>query len=190
MSSSDEFPDWSLFSERNSPVEVELVSPASEVTAILRRCQMALEEAQQTIEQTRKQGLMALANQAVLVAQLTDTIEHYAPNLAQASLAKVHRSLRILKDQMLAGLADAGLEIEVPLGKSFDEVERWVNIDGWRHHESFSGEVVAEVVEAIVRYDGKLLRPGRVVMGAPPERETGEVAETYMIEESPERSEE
>jgi molecular chaperone GrpE (heat shock protein) len=190
MSSSDEFPDWNIFSEREVPLDVELLSPASEVTAILRRCQAALDEAQQTVEHIRKQGLMALAEQAVLVVQLAAALDRYAPDLAQASLAKVHRSLRIIKDQMLAALTDAGLEIEVPISKSFDEVERWVNVDGWRHHPSFPGEVVAEVVEPIVLYQGVLLRPGRVVMGAPPEGETIAAASTSKVEASPEGSEE
>ena len=183
MSSLDEFPDWDAFSEREVPFDVELLSPASEVAAILRRRQAALDKAQQAVERIRKQGLMALAEQAVLVIQLAATIERYAPDLAQASLTKVHRSLRIIKDQMLAALADAGLEIEVPTGKPFDEVERWVNVDGWRHHESFSGEVVAEVVEPIVLYQGVLLRQGRVVMGAPPEIETIELVSTSKVEE-------
>lgn len=169
MSSLDKLPDWSAFSKREVPFDVELLSPASEAAALLQRSQVALDEAWKEVDNVRKEGLEALAQQAVLVVQLAAVLERYAPEYAQASMTKAYRSLRIIKDQMLDELQRAGLEIVVPHGKAFDEIAHLANIDGWRHHESFSAEVVAEVIEPIVTYRGELVRLGRVVMGAPPE---------------------
>jgi molecular chaperone GrpE (heat shock protein) len=172
MSSSDKFPDWSAFSKREIPFEVELLSPASEAAALLQRSQAALDEAWQEVDHVRGEGLAALAQQAALVIQLAATLERYQPDFTQASLKKVYRSLQITKDQMLDELRRVGLEIIVPLGKTFDEVAQLVNVDGWRHQEHFTSEVVAEVIEPIVMYRNILVRPGRVVMGAPLEQKT------------------
>ena len=190
MSSSAEFPDWSVFSEREAPFDSELLSPASEVAAVLQWSHAALDEAQQAVEDVRREGLMALAEQAVLVVQLAAALDRYAPDFTQASLTNVQRSLRIVKDQMLAAVNRAGLEIGVPLGKSFNEVADLVSVAGWRHHRNFSSEVVAEVLEPFVVYRGVPLRFGRVVMGAPPEEETIEVTSTSGVEQSLERREE
>ena len=190
MSSLDKFPDWSVFSEREVPFDVELLSPAAEVVAVLQGSQAALDEARQEVKDVRREYLEALAQQAVLVVQLAAVLDRYAPDYTQASLAKVHRSLRIVKDQMLDELGRAGLEIIIPIGKAFDEVAHSVNVDGWRHHEDFSSEVVAEVVEPIVTYRGDLVRPGRVVMGAPLEQNAKVMAATSGIEKSLEGKEE
>src|SRR5947209_4682084 len=111
MSSLDKFPDWSVFSEREVPFDVELLSPAAEVVAVLQGSQAALDEARQEVKDVRREYLEALAQQAVLVVQLAAVLDRYAPDYTQASLAKVHRSLRIVKDQMLDELGRAGLEI-------------------------------------------------------------------------------
>ncbi len=169
MSSLDKLPDWSVFSQREVSFDVDLLSPASEVASVLQKSRIALDEAWTEVDNVRREGLEALAQQAVLVVQLAAVLERYASEYAQASLTRVYRSLHIIKDQMLDELQRAGLEIIVPLGRPFDEIAHLANVDGWRHHESFSAEVVAEVVEPIVTYRGELVRLGRVVMGAPPD---------------------
>lgn len=167
MSSSDKFPDWSVFPEREVPFDVELLSPALEMAAVLQRYRSDLDAAQQKVETVHRNGLLQLAQQAVFVIQLAAALDRYRADLKQASLDKVHKHLRVLKDQMLDALKQAGLEIDIPTGKSFDEVADLVDVEGWRHHEDFSSEVVAEMLEPIVTHRGKLIRPGRVVMGAP-----------------------
>ena len=171
MLSSDKFPDWSLFKEREVPFEVELLSPASEVAALLQRYRTDVDAAEQNVEGVRNEGLAGLAQQAVFVIQLAAALDRYESDLKQASLTRVHRHLRVLKDQMLDALSSAGLEVVIPIGKPFDEVADSVHVEGWRHHEDFSSEVVAEVLEPIVKYRGALVRLGRVVMGAPPQNE-------------------
>ena len=101
------------------------------------------------------------------MCQFSAALERYQAELTHIGLARVHRHLRVLKDQMLDALRASGLEIDVPLGQSFEQVAEAVHVDGWRHEAQFTGEVVAEVSEPIVRAGGALIRLGRVVMGAP-----------------------
>jgi hypothetical protein len=186
MSSSDELFDWNVFSEREVPFEVELVSPASEAHAILQRSQTTLAEAQQAVEYVRSEYVAALVQQAVLVTQLAAALDRYSPEYHQASLAEVHQSLRIIKDQMLDELENAGLEVTVPLGKSFKEVSDVIRVDGWRHHINYSSEVVAEVFEPIISHRGKIVHLGRVLMGAPLAMETRTRAASDKDEQSSE----
>ena len=181
MSSLGNFPDWSVFSEREEVVlDTELVSPAAEVAALLRRRQAALHEAQQAIAQERKTWLDVLAQQAAFVTQLAVVLGRYESAITQVAtqtpesqllLKRSYQALRIVKDQMLDALLQAGLEIEEPLGKGYDEVAEAVRVDGWLHRKEFTSEVVAEVREPIVRYSGVVVHMGCVVMGAPLEEE-------------------
>jgi hypothetical protein len=173
MSSSDKpqaqdpFPDWSAFSPREAPDEIESLSPAAEAAGLLQRYYADLAAARQQQQDVTNGVLRALAKQAMYVFQFGAALERYQTEFAQASLPRVHRHLRVLKDQMLDGLYASGLEIDVPLAQPFETVADVVNVDGWRHETQFTAEVVAEVSEPIVRAGGTLIRPGRVVMGAP-----------------------
>ncbi len=171
MSSSDKFPDWNAFPERDVPFDVELLAPASEMGALLQTYRTDIDDVREKVERVREEGLEALAQQAVFVIQFEAALTQYETDLAQGTPKKIHRHLRILKDQMLEAMKKAGLEILNPIGVPFDQVADWVNVDGWRHHESFPSEVVAQVVEPIVTYRGALIRPGRVVMGGPPKNQ-------------------
>jgi len=167
MSSSGELPDWTLFAEREEPIESEMLAPALEMAAVLQKHHADAERASGETDAIRRTGLEALAEQAVFVFQLESALARYEEDLAQASLARIHRHLRVLKDQMLAALKKAGLEIIVPLGKTFDEVADSVHVTGWRHLEEFTSEVVAEVTEPVIKHNGELVRAGQIVMGAP-----------------------
>jgi hypothetical protein len=167
MSSSDELPDWGVFAGRPTPEEITLLSPAAEMAALLQRYYADLYAAHQATEVTRGEGLAMLAQQAVFVTQMAATLERYKADLAAVQLIHVYRHLRVVKDQMLDALRLAGLDMIAPLGQSFEQVADLVQIEGWRHGEQFDGEVVAEVLETIVLCQGALLRPGRVIMGAP-----------------------
>jgi hypothetical protein len=65
----------------------------------------------------------------------------------------------------------------------FDEVSEFVHVAGWRHHQDFTAEVVANVLEPIVRYGETVVRLGRVEMGAPLE-ETMETVPTHENEKA------
>ena len=169
MSSSDELLDWSRFKKRQEPFPVEILSPASEVAALLQRTSAEVDAARRQTAEADHRGRVALAGQAVLTFQLAAAIELYREDLEGAALTRAHRHFRVLKDQMLDGLRTAGLEIEDPLGRSFDEVADAVHVDGWRHGREFAGEQVAEVLEPIVTDGDQILRLGRVIMGAPEE---------------------
>lgn len=176
MSSSADFPDWSVFSEREVP-PIDIFSPASDIAALLQMYRADLDKAQAHSESVHRKGMEALAQQTVLVVQLASALERYKSEFEQASLRKIYRSLRIVKDQMLSALQDTGLEILVPQGKPFNEVVDYVDVVGWRHSKNFSEEVVTEVLEPIVLYNGTLLRLGQVVMGAPLEQTRQTIAE-------------
>lgn len=183
MSSSAELPDWTAFAERETPEPGELLSPVAELVAVLQRYRTDLDTARQRGQDAYRESLLALAEQAVLVVQLEVAIEHYAASFAEQGLTKAHRHFRVLKDQMLAAVAATGLEVVRLRGRPYDEVAEAVSIVGWRHHPDFAEEVVAEEKEPLVRYRGAVLRPGRVVMGAPPENatESGDEVDGQMI---------
>jgi molecular chaperone GrpE (heat shock protein) len=170
MSSLDDFPDWSVFADRAVP-SLDVFSPVSEIAALLQRYRADLDMAQEHTESVRREGLEALAQQAVFVVQLEYALERYKPQFEQASLNKVYRSLRIVKDQMLDALRSVGMTIIVPHGKSFDEVSAYVNVVGWQHSQEFTEEVVVEVLQPIILYHTTIIRLGQVVMGAPLEQE-------------------
>src|SRR6185312_12080200 len=128
MSSSDELLDWSVFNERDLPEAVDLLSPASELAAILQVFQANLLREKKVAEDIHKEGLKILAQQAVFVVRLEAALERHKPKFEQASLNKVYRSLRIIKDQMLDALKGAGLKIVIPQGQPFDEVVDYIEV--------------------------------------------------------------
>src|SRR5262249_28216692 len=113
-------------------------------------------------------AIAALAQQAVFVFHLSILLERAERNQTETFPARNFRSLRIIKDQMLTALNNFGIAIENPHGRTYREVADNVEIQGWRHHHDFVTEVVAEVREPIITFAGKLVHPGRVIMGAPP----------------------
>ncbi len=178
MSSLDKFPDWSIFQKRYLPNGVEMLSPAAETVALLQSRLTDVRAAQTSSNEMRTAGLEALAQQAVFVVQLEASLDNYKIKLEEAMLDKVYRALRIVKDQMLTALQEAGLEVIIPFGKPFDDVAEHVDVLGWRHHEDFIEEVVAEVLEPIIFSHGTLIRQGRVVVGAPLAQKPIEIAVT------------
>lgn len=159
--------DWRQFSPREIPAHIEILSPSLEMVAVLQAHQSLIAQEQQASEKATNDGLASLAQQAVFVAQFAMNLDHYKVKLEDAGLNKVYRALRIVKDQMMTAFMEAGLEVIVPLGSPFEDVIDEVEVISWHHDKKFSDEVVAEVLEPIVRAHGKLIRSGRVVMGAP-----------------------
>lgn len=174
MSSVDKLPDWSLFQEREILVPGdELLSPVAEITATLRATNRTLTSAQQVSHDLAQSSFTELARQAILVVQLGALLERSAEIFRASAeqqqtkaLARVYKSLQIIQKQMLDELQKAGLEIELPLHKTYAEVAEYVEIDQWQHLEDLSAELVVDVLEPVLRR-GALLRAGRVIMGAP-----------------------
>lgn len=170
----NDFPDWSLFQERETiATSSELLSPASEIAATFHIFSTRLLKAQQALDDLERSNFAELAQQAVLVVQLGMLLERNADIFTSASDQKEHnnlyhiyKSFQIIQKQMLDDLKKAGLEIEIPLHRSYAEVADSVEIDHWRHHQKFSEELVIDVLEPVIR-KGTLLRAGRVIMGAP-----------------------
>lgn len=176
MSSSGRPPDWSVFKERSIPASPDIISPAMEVSALLQRYSADAKKARHDIDAARLEGIEIAARQAVYVVQLAAALEAYEQAFKDASLQRAHRHLRIIKDQMLSALSGEGLEIVIPANKPFDDVAELVHVEGWRHSDMFTSEIVAEVLEPVIYYKGSLIRMGRVVMGAPPDNALDQTA--------------
>lgn len=167
MSSSAEPLGWEAFRERTAPERMELLSPASELLAVLQRGREDLDAEKESSRQAVAAVLSAAAEQAALVHQLDVVLNRHEAALAEAGLTKVHRQLRIVRRQMAGALDALGLVVVDPLGKPFDETEHLVEVTGWRHGSEFEAEVVAETLAPIVLHHDVPVRHGRVIMGAP-----------------------
>jgi hypothetical protein len=167
MSSSDEPLSWSAFSTRPVAVRSDLVSPVAEMVAVLQRYRADVDAARAAVEDVRREGLKALAGQAVLAVRLEAALAAYQAKMADASLGRAYQHLRILKDQMLEGLVAQELAVVRLLGRPYVEVAALVEVDGWLHRAELEAEVVVEELEPAVVSAGVLIRAGRVVMGAP-----------------------
>ena len=115
------------------------------------------------------QGLRALAEQAVLAIELKKVIEVHAARRDDGSADRLHAALRSLKDRMLAHVAAAGLEVVRLRGVSARAVYDLVEVDGWCYGDAYPSAVVVDELEVAVTLDGRPLRMGRVVIGAPRE---------------------
>lgn len=183
MSSSVSFPDWNSFSSREEVdlgAETAPVSPASELMALLQTYQVDHRKMEERLAQERQHWLDLLVQQALLVGRFEIMLSRYDATLTRlveqpprpgSPLKKSYNSFRILKEQMAADLASAGIAFANPLGKPYNEVENVVTVDGWRHHQDYTEETVIEVTEAVVYFQGELVHQGRVVMGGPPPME-------------------
>lgn len=167
MSSSDEVFGWPAFRERSGPAPVELLSPAVELGAALQRCWQELEIERGRTRDVASEADAAAAEHAVLVFHLSTVLRRNEEALTEAGLDGVHRQLRIVRDQMLEALKLTDLDVVDPVGLPFDEVAHAVRVDAWRYGPDFSGQVVAETIEPIIRHGVETVRPGRVIMGAP-----------------------
>lgn len=176
MSFSASFPEWSLFAEREEvKLDVDLISPAAAMAALLQFQQQALQEVRRAGENEHMAWVRAIAALAVQVGRIEMLLSNYSAASAalseerggQTPLVKFYRSVRIVKDQMIELLRNHGIEIMIPLGKTYEEVANNVQIDSWKYHADYTVEVIAEVLEAGVVVRGEVVQQARVIMGAP-----------------------
>jgi molecular chaperone GrpE (heat shock protein) len=167
MSSSDSFPDWEIFAKREVPYTPVLISPISEILALIQFYNAREELFKTRTKNDLDEKLKNLAYHAVLVYQFESALERYQPILNESNLGRIHLHMRVLKDQMREALKTEGLEIIAPMDKSFEEVADFVTIDGWKRGAEFQTEVVIEVIEPIIAIHDRIIRLGRVVMGSP-----------------------
>ncbi|RFS86988.1 hypothetical protein D0T12_01650 [Actinomadura spongiicola] len=159
---------WDAFDERPAPEEMEFDSPAKEMRAVLRRYMSALREERARRRDAVEEVLAVAVDQAVLVAQLEDVLERHRGALADAGLDRVHRELRLVREQMLDALRGGGVTVEELRGRPLAEVSDRVEVLGWLHSDEYAAEVVAQVHDAVVRHRGTVVRLGRITVGAPP----------------------
>jgi len=168
MSSSERFIDWTLFSEREATLEVhDLLSPASEVGAMLQHHETTLTRMQQEAAEQQRASLQTLIQQAILVYKFAVRLDEVKNSLERSSETRAYRSLRLLKDQMFDALKAAGIEIEVPLGQPYRHIEDRVNAEGWRQQKELTEETVIEVLEPIVLHQATPVHLGTVIVGIP-----------------------
>lgn len=176
--------DWDAFSPKAVTVDSDLLTPVGEVLAVLQRYRADVDEARAEVERARRKGLEALADEAVLVVEMEKVLARYEPDMADAPLRRAHRHLRILKDQMLDRLKAEGLDVVRLRGLPYEGVAEIAEIDGWLHRAELDAEVVIDELEPAV-----LLRPGRVVMGAPLDAAPPPENQEHVDSDEPERAE-
>lgn len=147
--------------------EFELLSPAAELAQVLQRAHADLEAAARAGAESRVQGLRALAEQAVLAVELENVLERDPAWRGDATLRRLYATLRGLQERMLGQIAATGLEVIRLRGASAGSVRDVIEVESWRYDEAYAGEVVVDELEVAVRLDGRPVRMGRVVMGAP-----------------------
>lgn len=160
---------WDVFKRKPAPDAMEPESPpAAELARVLQwhRSELAAERGRAHADADAARAVAA--DLGVLIARLDAAVSRHDDALRDAGLGRVHRELRILKDQMVEALRLGGITIEDPTGQQFENVADRVDVIGWRHGTEYPAEVVAETTEAIVWYGKAVIRPGQVVMGAPP----------------------
>jgi hypothetical protein len=159
---------WDAFAERPAPERMAPDPPSVEIARVLQIHQSALNAERGRARTAVDEALAASFRQAVLVTQLEDALERHRDALDAAGLGKVHRELRIRKDEMLDALRHGGVTAEDPVGRPLAEVADAVEVIGWTHEPRFDAEVVARTQEPIILYRGAVVRLGQVIMGAPP----------------------
>lgn len=160
MSSSDDVLSWAYFTATPAPPRFALRAPAAEVAEILRRYHDELDTCQRAAAETVDEVRAQLAEQAVLVFHLGNTI-------AQLANGDLRRRLSIVRDQMSAALNAAGITVQDPAGAAYRDVEQFVDVTAWREDPTCTDEVVAETAEPVVRHGDRVIRHGRVIGGTP-----------------------
>ncbi len=156
------------YKHRELPKDYALLSPAAEVAGLLK---------EHSTEKQRMKGEFAELEKDFdhLLAQITDlaylfdeAIVRFQPALEEHGLKRMHRELRVLKDQLIQTLQDAGYTWRNPLGEPFDgDLPELVSVDGWRYGPEYQENCVAQVREPIVLKNGSPIKDGSVVVGAP-----------------------
>ncbi|MCX3059663.1 procyclic acidic repetitive family protein [Streptomyces beihaiensis] len=159
---------WDTFAERAMAEGVdEAVSPQAELVGVLQRRHDDLGAARGEAAQAAAGAREALFEVASLVGRFEQLIGECQEVMADSGQARLHRRLRILKDQMLQVLKDDGVEIRDPVGLPADEVADWTDPIGWRYGAQFATESVARTDEPAVFHHGAVVRLARVFMGSP-----------------------
>jgi hypothetical protein len=153
-------PTWDDFDVVEVP-EFRPRAPHVELADVLRRYRADLDSVARSAADRHEQRLRALAEQAVLAVKL-DRL------LGTPSQGEPFAELRELADRMLEEIDSAGLEIVRLAGASADDVAGLVEVEHWRFAETYERAIVAEELEVAICANGRALRLGRVVMGAPP----------------------
>lgn len=160
--------NWDLFQERSGlPGVQNLLSPASEAGALIQSQKVAQVDELQRALNVQQAHLEALVRQAILVHQLATKLQDMEAKLTPDALPKGYRGLRITKDMMLDALKNAEITIEDPLGKTYEQIKEYVEIEGWIEREDLTERIAIQVQEPIVMYQAALIHPGKVIMGQP-----------------------
>lgn len=172
MSSLDKFPEWNSFEMKDMPGNTTILSPSAEIASDLQRFAKILKASQDKAEAENNKNVESAVPLAIMVYKFDLALKMYESKLKEISEKKsdVYKHLRVLKDQMIEYFIEAGFEIIEPIGLSFEDVADSVYIQHWRHDEKFSSEVVDEVLNPIIKHNGRVVEFGRVIMGAPPEQ--------------------
>ncbi|MFI6344678.1 hypothetical protein [Streptomyces sp. NPDC050560] len=160
--------DWDAFTERAVPTGLgETVSPEAELAGLLQRRQDDIGAARGVGAESTAKAQETLFELASLLGSLERVVQRAEGPMAESGHKRLHRQLRVLKDQMFQALADDEVEVRDPVGQPADAVADWVDPVGWRQGPQYTSEVVAQTDEPAVFHRGAVVRFARVIMGAP-----------------------
>ena len=156
------------YQHRELPQEYAILSPAAEVSALLK-------EHEQEKQQWRKDHEALVKQQDKLVAEITtlaylldEAVGRCQPALEQQGLKRVYRELSVLKSKLVQVLQEAGYTWHNPIGEPFEgNLPDLVSVDGWRYGAAFPNNQVAQVREPIILRNNIPIKEGSVVVGAP-----------------------
>ncbi|MZD05942.1 hypothetical protein GTW43_12715 [Streptomyces sp. SID5785] len=162
--------DWAAFAERPLPeggADERVVAPQAELAAVLQRRHEDLSAVRGDAARAASGARDTVYDLAVLVGRFDQLVAACAADLEDSGRSRLHRRLRILKEQMLQTLRDADVEVRDPLGLPAADVADWADPIGWRHGPQFTEETVAQTDEPAVFHAGAVVRLARVFMGSP-----------------------
>lgn len=153
---------------RDVPLEADALHLAGEIASLLDGHDRARREQDRQHQAERDRSRRDVARQVQLVFQLDRVLSACEARLGEAGLSRIHKQIRVLKDQFVDHLAAMGYRWYDPVGEEFvgDLVEA-VEVDDHRCSSEYERETIVETREPIVLFDGAVALNGAVVVGVP-----------------------
>lgn len=157
---------------RPVPYDAESAFLPGEIAALLNRCAARIaeqNEKQASLHAARRKEVAGIVQ---LVFFLEQALLEVEPKFKEANLGRIHKRLRIVKDQMKEKLSRMGFAWRDPKGEAYTpELAGLTDVDGWKQSDEYEKEIVVDVREPIIFCNDELVLTGAIVVGGP-EHET------------------
>jgi molecular chaperone GrpE (heat shock protein) len=158
---------WSQFTERDVLQEAAPRSPHLEIMTVLQAWYTHRKVMEKQIAETEDRWLDRLAELTVFIYHLEQCLEEYQSCMAEQGLTQAFRHLQMIKNQVVDTIRKTGIVILDPKKCKYAQISDLVNVIDWVYKQEFLEEVVTGVKDPVILYNERVLRLGRVVMGAP-----------------------